>query len=249
MGDSQIQQIREREVNDTQERVPTGIPGLDELCEGGFERNSTVLVMGSAGSGKSMLLSQFIYSGATFYNEPGIILSLGEQAEQIRSHCMKFGWDLKSLEEEEKLAVLNYKPQEVRKLSEEGGGLIWDTISEIGARRISIDSLSSYVGLFADVHQAREAQIVLFDMVRKWKCTTLFSAESAEGNIHTGLGMEYLADAVLALSHPKRENTRYRSLEILKMRGTNHSNKTCPFEILPQDGLVTYPGEDLFEGI
>jgi len=242
----QIHEVRE-DVPDIGGRTPSGIPGLDELCEGGFERNSTVLVAGGAGSGKSIFLTQFIYSGAAFYDEPGIFLSLEEPKEKIRIHAKRFGWDLQAMEHEGRLAILNYKPHEVRKLSEEGGGLIWDTITEIGARRIAIDSLSSYVVLFGNIYEAREAQLDLFEMVRKWKCTTLFSGESiADNSNETKFGMEYLTDSVIGLHHQKQDNSRTRSLEIFKMRGTNHSSKICPFDILPKEGLVVYPKEEVF---
>ncbi len=248
MSKTQIQETQ-IQTQDESMRVPSGIPGLDDLCEGGFEKNSTLLVMGGAGSGKTIFLTQFVYAGASFYNEPGIFLSLEEQADKLRKHAMSFGWDLKSLEDEGKLAILNYKPHEIRKLSEEGGGLIWDTISEIGAKRIVIDSLSSYVVLFGNLYEAREAQLTLFEMIRKWKCTTVLSGEAVRNaSVRTKYGMEYLTDAVIALHHPKHNNARIRALEIFKMRGTNHSNKICPFEIVSNEGLIAYPNEQVFEG-
>ncbi|MFA5108250.1 MAG: ATPase domain-containing protein [Candidatus Micrarchaeia archaeon] len=249
MPAEQTQKEQTQQIGEPQDesRVPSGVPGLDELCEGGLERRSTVLVIGGAGSGKTTFLSQFVYSGAAFYDEPSIFLSLEESRESIMGHCSKFGWDLKSLEKEGKLAVINYKPHEVKKLAEEGGGLIWDTITEIGAKRIAIDSLSSYVVFFGSLYQAREAQLNLFDMVKKWRCTTLFSAESIKNaGVKTEFGMEHLSDAVIALHHPRKGSLRMRALEIFKMRGTNHSSKVCPFDIISNEGLVVYPGEDVF---
>ncbi|MFH1306384.1 MAG: ATPase domain-containing protein [Candidatus Micrarchaeota archaeon] len=245
----QIHEIRE-DVEDDDGRVASGIPGLDELCEGGFERNSSVLIMGGPGSGKSTFLAQFIYAGSAFYDEPGIFLSLDESKEEILKHSLAFGWDFKTMEDEGKLAIINYKPHEVKKLSEEGGGLIWDTITEIGAKRVAIDSLTSYVTLFGNLYDAREAQLNLFEMVRKWKCTTLFSADAQkEGDVKTRHGMENLTDAVISLHHPRHDNVRMRAIEIFKMRGTNHSQKICPFDIVSNEGLIVYPNEDIFEKV
>jgi KaiC/GvpD/RAD55 family RecA-like ATPase len=244
------QKVPEIEVDDEDltKRVPSGIPGLDELCGGGFERRSSGLVIGGAGSGKTTFLSQFIYAGAAFYNEPGIFLSLEEPKESIIKHSADFGWDLKQMEEDGMLAVINYKPHEIRKLAEEGGGLIWDTITEIGAKRVVIDSLSSYVILFGSLYLAREAQLNLFEMIRKWKCTTLFSGEATKStSVRTKFGMEFLADSVVALHHPRRHNVRARALEVYKMRGVSHSQKICPFEIVSGEGLIVYPNEDIFE--
>lgn len=229
-------------------RMQTGVPGLDELCEGGFESGSTVLVMGEAGCGKTSLLTQFVVAGAREFDEPGVFLSFEEPRESIFRHSRSFGWDLEKMENDKKLAVINYKPHEVRKLAEEGGGLIWDTITEIGAKRVAIDSLSSYTVLFESVYQAREAQLSLFEMVRKWGCTTLFSGEAMRNTTaRTISGMEYLTDAVILLHHPRQRNIRSRAIEVLKMRGTNHSQKICPFEFISGEGLRVYPGEDIFE--
>lgn len=245
MAVAQAQQV----MQGTEGRTPSGIPGLDELCEGGFERNSSILVLGGAGSGKTTFLMQFVYSGALFYDEPGVFLSLEEPKERLIKHAFDFGWDLKTLEDDGKLAIINYKPHEIKKLSEEGGGLIWDTITEIGAKRVAIDSLTSYVVLFGSLYQAREAQLNLFEMVRKWNCTTLFSGEASKNaSVRTKFGMEYLSDGVVALHHPRHGNSRIRAMEIFKMRGTNHSQKICPFDIVPKEGIIAYPNEDIFEG-
>ncbi|HIP74098.1 MAG TPA: ATPase, partial [Euryarchaeota archaeon] len=53
-------------------RVPTGIPGLDNLIQGGFPSGSTILLSGGAGTGKTIFALQYIYSGAALYNEPGV---------------------------------------------------------------------------------------------------------------------------------------------------------------------------------
>jgi len=75
----------------------------------------------------------------------------------------------------------------------------------------------------------------------------LLSGEAAESKDRSSAGMDYLADAVLVMHHPRQRNVRFRALEILKMRGTNHSQKLCPFEFLPGVGIRVYPGEDIFE--
>lgn len=228
-------------------RVPSGVPGLDELCGGGFEKGSTMLCLGEPGSGKTTLLTQFLVNGALEHGESGVFLSFDEAKDSILRHSLSFGWDLAQLEKEGAVSVVTYKPHEVRRLAEEGGGLIWDTINETGAQRIAIDSLSSYVVLFDTPYAAREAQRSLFELVHKWGCTTLLSGEAASSGDRSSEGMDYLADGVLILHHPRQRNVRFRAVEILKMRGTNHSQKICPFEFLPGIGMKVYQGEDIFE--
>ncbi len=230
-----------------QGRVKTGIPGLDELVGGGFEPQSTTLVMGEAGTGKTTFLAQFLYNGATRHNEPGVLLSFEEPSSSIINHMANYGFDFASLEEKNLFASINYRPHEVKKLVDEGGGLIWDTISQLGAKRLAIDSLTSYAMLFESRYQAREAQLSLFELLHKWGCTTLLSAEGIDtGRIRVTSGMEYLSDGVVILHHPRHQSSRYRALEVLKMRGSAHSEKMCPFEFAVGEGIKVYPGENIF---
>ena len=228
-------------------RVPSGIPGLDGLISGGFERGGTTLVMGDSGSGKTTFLAQFVYNGAVQYSEPGVILSFEEPNASIIKHMGNFGFDFAALEDRGLFASVNYRPHEVKKLVDEGGGLIWDTISSIGAKRLVIDSLTSYAMLFDSVYRAREAELGLFELLRKWKCTTLLSADG----LHTDTmkittGMEFLSDGIIQLHHPRHQSSRFRAIEVYKMRGTRHSEKLCPFKFIEGEGLRVYPNETIF---
>ncbi len=227
------------------DRVSTGIAGLDEIAGGGFEKNSTVLVVGGAGTGKTTFLLQFLYNGAVEEDEPGVLLSFEEGKDAMRRHTRSFGWDFDKLEENDLFSVISYKPHEVKKLIDEGGGMIWDTIHSIGAKRLAVDSLTSYTMLFETTYQAREAQLSLYEMLRKWNCTTLLSAEKSKYG-GPASGMEYLSDGVILLHHPRQRSVRVRAVEVLKLRGTEHSQKICPFEFVKNKGIVVYPGEDVF---
>ena len=88
-----------KEAQSVPGRVPTGIPGMDELIEGGFEQGSTVLLTGGAGTGKTTLALQFLYNGAMEANEPGLFITFEEDKESLYRHTARFGWDFKALEE------------------------------------------------------------------------------------------------------------------------------------------------------
>ncbi|MFW9944179.1 MAG: ATPase domain-containing protein, partial [Candidatus Sifarchaeia archaeon] len=92
------------------ERVNTGIPGLDDLIEGGFPRGDIILVAGRAGTGKSILVNQFLYKGVTEYGEPGVLVTLEEPPHLIRRNMMRFGMDLAALEKEGKLSIVDLSP-------------------------------------------------------------------------------------------------------------------------------------------
>jgi len=229
------------------DRVPSGIPGLDELLGGGFEKTSTIIVIGDPGCGKTTFLSQFLYNGAAQYGDPGVLLSFEEQRDSILRHMKGYGFDFTALEKQGMFATISYRPHEVKKLIDEGGGLILDTISSIGAKRLAIDSLTSYSVLFESAYQMREAELLLFEFLSKWKCTTMMSAEGVKAlRRKTSVGTASLADGVIMLHHPRHKALRYRALEVLKMRGTRQSEKLCPFEFVEDVGIKVYPNEEIF---
>lgn len=238
---------REMPPETPEAKVPSGIPGLDELLCGGFEHGSTTLVMGESGSGKTTFLAQFIYNGAVKHDEPGVILSFEEPNASIVKHMRGYGFDFKTLEDRGLFAAINYRPHEVKKLVDEGGGLIWDTISSIGAKRLVIDSLTSYAMLFDSVYRAREAELGLFELMRKWNCTTLLSADGLRTDkMKITTGMEFLSDGLIQLHHPRYQASRYRAIEVFKMRGVRHSEKLCPFKFIDGEGIRVYPNETIF---
>jgi circadian clock protein KaiC len=56
-------------------KVPTGIPGLDEITGGGLPKGRPTLVCGAAGSGKTVLATEFLVRGATQFGEPGVFMT------------------------------------------------------------------------------------------------------------------------------------------------------------------------------
>ena len=81
------------------ERVPTGIPGLDGLMEGGLPRGRITLVTGAAGAGKTTIGVQFLWSGAVQHGEAGAYVTLEEETLDLQQEMARYGWDLKRLEE------------------------------------------------------------------------------------------------------------------------------------------------------
>ncbi|RJS85624.1 hypothetical protein CW702_00860 [Candidatus Bathyarchaeota archaeon] len=79
-------------------RAPSGIPGLDDLIQGGFPRGTNVLLMGAPMTGKSTMAMQFLYKGLT-YGDAGIFISTSDTAEDVRARMSSFGWDPAPYEE------------------------------------------------------------------------------------------------------------------------------------------------------
>ena len=86
-------------------KAPTGIRGLDEITRGGLPQGRPTLVCGGPGSGKTLLALTFLVNGALQFDEPGVLLTFEENAEEMASDVASLGFDLPELIEAQKLAV------------------------------------------------------------------------------------------------------------------------------------------------
>lgn len=227
-------------------RVPTGIPGLDEMTEGGFEKNSSVLVIGGGGSGKTIFGTQFLIEGIEKHNETGIYISFEEMKNKFYNHIKLLGWDLEKLENEGRFVFIKYSPKKMMEVVKEGGTKIEKSIKEINAKRIVIDSLSAYVALFKDESEQREMLVALFEMIANWDCTTVVIAEEDQDpeKRHSTV-MGFMADAIILLYNIRREDSITRALEISKMRGTMHEYRMVPATI-NEHGITVHPRDKVF---
>ena len=133
------------------ERIKSGIPGLDEMLNGGFLPYSANLVEGAPGTGKSTLGMQFIYNGITRFDQPGLILTFEEFPLQYYSDGESFGWDLRSLEKAGKLRVIMTSPEVSHASLAQVDSHIQSVIAEMGATRILVYSLSHFDRLSEDL--------------------------------------------------------------------------------------------------
>lgn len=226
-------------------RVPTGIPGLDELIGGGLVQKSTTIVEGGPGSGKSIFCMQFLVAGL-LQGESCLFISFEETTEHVLQDLRDFPWDLQKSVDSRKLQVTYYTPEQVNQLLETGGGLIHDQLEGMNARRLVIDSLTAFSLLYPRELERRRALFSLFEAVRRWGCTSLMTLESdPEREERRALSTEFEADSVILLYNQKREHLRERSLEVLKMRGSAHTNRILPMKIT-SSGILVYPKESVF---
>ena len=227
-------------------RVPSGILGLDEAMQGGFIKNSSVLIGGGAGTGKSILCMQCLVEGIKRFNEPGVFISFEQQEQQILEDFAEFPWDLRRYIEDKKLVILSYAPEQVEKVLQAGGGTVRDTIDSIGAKRLVVDSLTAYTLLHENDLQKRKAVFKLFDAAAKWGVTALMTTEQeADPDKHQSTVIEFEVGTVILLYNIRKGDIRERSLEIFKMRATKHAAKIFPM-MIDDNGIRIFPEETIF---
>jgi hypothetical protein len=91
-------------------RLPTGINGFDELIEGGFIKDSTILVKGGPGSGKSIFAMQYLINGIEDCNENGVYISFEQEPKDLIESMEPFNWNLEEKVQNKKLALLYFSP-------------------------------------------------------------------------------------------------------------------------------------------
>jgi len=214
------------------ERVSTGVENFDKLIERGFEKNSTNLIVGGSGSGKSIFSVQFLIEGIK-KGENCLYVTFEEKKEEFYNNMLNFGWDLAELEKQGKFIFLEYTPEKVKTMLEEGGGSIESIVLTKKIKRMVIDSITSFELLFEQDIEKREAALELFSMLRKWNCTSLLTYEenpSGDKKV-SARTLEFEVDSIILLYFIREKKERERYIEVLKMRGTKHSLKIYPLHI------------------
>lgn len=215
-------------------RVKSGIGGLDAMLGGGFVKNSVVAIAGGTGSGRTIFISQFLYTGATEFSEPGLFISFDEQKDSIYANLAAFGWDLMDLERKQKIVFIEYPHKELASFAEQEGAMK-DLVSTLGIKRVAIDSITPFSLMFGSQEERRLNVMKLVSAVKSWKVTAMISAETIHGNEdafpHTVSGVESFADGFIYLSYHKSEGRRSRAVEIVKMRGLRHGHEIMPAHI------------------
>jgi KaiC/GvpD/RAD55 family RecA-like ATPase len=200
-------------------RVPTGVTNLDASLEGGIPKGNMVLIAGNAGTGKTLLSGEFIYTGAAA-GEQCLYVSLAEGRVSFLDYMLKVGRDL----EDPSLAgsvnvmdLLTVKEQGTETLIED----VLERVEELGVQRLVIDSLSALAGAFTEPIDARVTLHILGKLTKRSGCTTLLITEIPSGGSNIGVGVEeFLADGIILLKRRDAGGSVIRSLEIIKMRGT-----------------------------
>ncbi len=225
------------------DRVSTGVIGLDKLIEGGFKIGSINLVCGGAGSGKTTFAIQFLVDGFK-RGEAGVYITFEEKKQKLYDDMMGFGWDLERYERLGLFRFLEYTPEQIKRVLVEGGGTIDAIITQIRAKRLVIDSITSFALLFRDELTQKESSLALFELINRWGCTAVLTSQAIQlSPEELTAQLQFEVDSILLFYHFKSKGVRNRALEVLKMRGTRTPEKTVKLDITSKQGVVVDPNE------
>jgi len=243
------------------ERVRSGIPGLDEMLNGGIPKGRVILVVGGPGTGKTIFCTQFLINGIKQYGDPGLFISLDETDYHLKRELASFNWDIAQLERDKMWALVDLSPfghmaKEIKRSKialgkreftlEKAIDDIKRGVKSIGAKRIVIDTMNSLTYQFPDSLQRRAVILALMEVFVSTGVTTLMTAELRTSGLEREIQLEeYLAHGVIIMQTLQVGKAATRVLQIEKMRETPIDTQMRPYRI-NEKGIEVYPKESVF---
>ncbi len=223
------------------ELIKTGVPGLDQVLKGGLRRNSSILVTGAPGTGKTILALQFVYYGARDYNENGIFITTEESLDDIRQFARNLGMDVTSMENKGKIFFVQKPIVALRGGLSSVKGLV-DAIKKNNVKRVALDSLIFFEYLYPRFNgnkmEFRRQVLMFMQQLKKAGTTFLAVSERAVTDLDrlTYDMMDFVFEGFIVLSRIRKGSYFERVLTVAKIRGQDHSLDVYPVTI-GNDGL------------
>jgi circadian clock protein KaiC len=225
--------VDERERATPTGRDLTGVPGLDEMMDGGIPTGDSVLVAGPSGSGKSVLATQFIAEGGK-RGEAGVLVVFEEHPKEYLYRADGFGFHLREMIEAGTLEALYLRPLDLS--PDETLHEIREAVERVGARRVVIDSMSGFELALAPTFRAdfRESLYRLVGALTGVGITVLTTMEITQGQDQlrfTPNVISFLADDLISLRYVEVDRALRKVAAVVKMRGSQHSKAYREYEI------------------
>jgi len=229
------------------EMIKTGIQELDNILGGGIPKGHSVLLAGSCGTGKTILSHQFLFTGVREFDETGIYISLSESREKMIRNLESFSFYDQKLVESDKIKIVDIT-QDARLMNLEpltvNGviNMISSVVRDSEAKRVVIDSITAICNSLGSEKHIRDFLFELGLQLEYLECTTILVSEIPPMKFQYSLfGVEeFIADGVLLLTEFEQKADLIRTLQVIKMRGVNHSRTKHILEIT-NDGVTLKP--------
>lgn len=226
-------------------RIPTGIPELDTLIEGGLRTGKSYLVVGEPGTGKTVFGLQFLVNGL-MEKEKGLYVAIDEKPADVIEQAASLGWDLTPFIESKEFLILDASPYFSQRANDGQGKnidvqrVITDLnnyVARMGASRVVIDPVGPL--LFSRDSTSRvfdQARMLFYGLQANTNTTNLLTTYSIERSVR-GIE-EYLVSGTFVLEMALSNSRFVRTVTIEKMRSTALAPAQYVFNIVQDRGIV-----------
>ena len=221
------------------ERIRSGIPALDKMLDGkGFFKGSSILVSGTAGTGKTSIAAYFANQTCSEGNKC-IYFAFEESPNQIIRNMHSIGVNLQQYVDKGLLKFFASRPTlyglEMHLVA------MYKTIKKFKPKAVVLDPITNLITV-GSVSEVKSMLIRLIDFLQEEQITVMFTALTLNTIIsdQTDEGVSSLVDAWLLVRDIEYNGERNRGMYIMKSRGMKHSNQVREF-------VITDKGLDLVE--
>jgi len=226
----------------------TGIEKFDEMVGGGIPTGSTVLVVGSSGTGKTTLCMQYLINGAK-KGERGVFFTITEPLFKLTKNLESFSFydkkliesgmvnliDLRIISERLGLVAEKYTVEDASALLD----ILRDIANELNVERLVIDSITALCYRLQTPEMIRDFIFKLGSSLAAMNCTTLLTSEIPPFKFqYSQYGIEeFISDGIVFLGDVERKGDLIRTFQIVKMRGAAHDRTKTAMLISTKNGV------------
>jgi circadian clock protein KaiC len=226
-----------------------GIPDLDQMLNGGFLTGAATMVLGSPGTGKTLLGMHFLADGAAS-GEPGLHVGFYETPPTLLRKADEVGLDLRRYVDDGSIEAIWQPPLETD--LDELAERVLESVARRGVKRLTVDGLNAFAQGAVDVARVGRFFTAFSNELRARDVTTLFAADTRdpfshqiEVSIH---GISEIVDNIVFLRYVQVRSRLHRLISVLKVRESAYDTAIREFTISDQ-GIRVEPTSDSAEAI
>jgi len=223
----------------------TGIPGLDDITNGGLPKNRPTLLLGNTGCGKTIMAMEFLINGIVMFDEPAVFMAFEEKVDELVQNVKSLDYNLATHLANNKLYIehIQINPDGMRETGKyDLEGLfvrLEQAIHKVKAKRIVLDSLETvFYGLEYKMLRSEFKRLLIW--LKEMKVTAIITSELGDTFLTRHGLQEYVADCVILLDNRVSNQITTRRLRIVKYRGSFHGNNEYPF-VIDEKGITVFP--------
>jgi circadian clock protein KaiC len=227
--------------------LSTDIAELDKLVGGGIESGTSTLVIGPAGTGKSLLVFQFI-TAAVRRGEHAALFVCDEELGLLLSRTKALGIELEAMRDAGKLVIFQVDAAEIS--PGEFAHRARKSVENDNIRTVVIDSLNGYQNAMPQEQHLILHMHELLQYLNRLGATTFLTVaqHGLVSDMKTPVDVTYLADAVILLRYFEAFGQVRRAISVLKKRSGAHENTIREFS-LSSKGIMIGPVLEDFQGV